>query len=78
MVHFRGDGAPMVTRMSGTDALSLHTQSSKTPAHTITFVIIDASDQLGHEKLHQLVAAAGALSQPTGGQAAGGGPASVE
>ncbi|BBX65776.1 diacylglycerol O-acyltransferase [Mycobacterium saskatchewanense] len=46
----------MVVRLSGTDALSLHTQSSRTPAHTVTLVIIDASDQLSHERLHQLVA----------------------
>jgi diacylglycerol O-acyltransferase / wax synthase len=47
----------MVARLSATDALSLHTQSSKTPAHTVTLVIIDASDQLSHQRLHQLVAA---------------------
>ncbi len=47
----------MVTRLSGTDALLLHTQSSKTPAHTVTLAIIDASDQLSHQRLHQLVAA---------------------
>jgi diacylglycerol O-acyltransferase / wax synthase len=47
----------MVTRLSGTDALSLHTQSSKTPAHTVTLVILDASDRLSHQRLHQLVAA---------------------
>jgi diacylglycerol O-acyltransferase len=52
-----GDGALMVTRLSGIDALSLHTQSSQTPAHTLTLVIIDASDQLSHQRLHQLVAA---------------------
>src|SRR6201988_7306 len=46
----------MVTRLSGTDALSLHTQSAKMPAHTLTLVIIDASDQLSHQRLHQLVA----------------------
>jgi diacylglycerol O-acyltransferase len=44
-------------RLSGTDALSLHTQSSKMPAHTVTLVIIEASDQLSHQRLHQLVAA---------------------
>jgi len=33
-------------RLSGTDALSLYTQSSKAPAHTVSLVIIDASDQL--------------------------------
>jgi diacylglycerol O-acyltransferase / wax synthase len=47
----------MVTRLSGTDALSLHTQSSRAPGHTLTLVIIDASDQLSHQRLHQLVAA---------------------
>ena len=46
----------MVTRLSGTDALPLHTQSSKTPAHTVTLAIIDACDQLSHQRLHQLVA----------------------
>ena len=47
----------MVTRLSGADALSLHTQRAQTPAHTIALVIIDASDQLSHERLHELVAA---------------------
>ena len=46
----------MVTRLSGSDALSLHSQSSKTPAHTVTVAIIDACDQLSHQRLHQLVA----------------------
>ncbi len=49
-------GVLVVTRLSGTDALSLHTQSSHTPAHTVTLVILDASDQLSHQRLHQLVA----------------------
>ncbi len=44
-------------RLSGIDGLALHTQSSKIPAHTVTLVIIDACDQLSHERLHQLVAA---------------------
>ncbi len=47
----------MVTRLSGTDALSLHTESSKTPADTVTLVILDVSDQLSHQRLHQLAAA---------------------
>jgi diacylglycerol O-acyltransferase len=46
----------MVTRLSGTDAVSLHTQGSMTPAHTLALIIIEASDQLSHERLHQLVA----------------------
>jgi diacylglycerol O-acyltransferase / wax synthase len=46
----------MVTRLSTTDALSLHVQSSKTPAHTVALIIIEASDQLSHQRLQQLVA----------------------
>ena len=46
----------MVTRLSGTNALSLHIQSTKTPAHTVTVAIIDACDQQSHQRLHQLVA----------------------
>jgi diacylglycerol O-acyltransferase / wax synthase len=46
----------MVMRLSGIDALSLHTQSSKMPAHTVTLVILDASDRLSHQRLHQLLA----------------------
>src|SRR5689334_12079904 len=46
----------MVVRLSGIDALSLHARSSKMPAHTVTLVVIDASDQLSHQRLHQLVA----------------------
>jgi diacylglycerol O-acyltransferase len=46
----------MVTRLSGADAVSLHTQTSTTPAHTVALIIIEASDQLSHERLHQLVA----------------------
>lgn len=47
----------MVTRLSGTDALSLQTQGSKTPAHSVALVILDASDQLSHQRLHRLLAA---------------------
>ncbi|RAU96606.1 diacylglycerol O-acyltransferase [Mycobacterium colombiense] len=47
----------MVVRLSGVDALSLHTQSAKMPAHTVALVVIDASDQLSHERLHKLVTA---------------------
>ena len=45
----------MGTRLSGTDAVSLHTQNSTVPAHTVSLIIIEASDQLSHERLHQLV-----------------------
>jgi diacylglycerol O-acyltransferase / wax synthase len=51
------EGKLMVMRLSGADALALHTQSPKMPAHTVALVIIDASDQLSHQRLHQLVAA---------------------
>ena len=70
----------MATRLSGTDALSLHTESAKTPAHTLTLVIIDASDQLSHTATstgRRVAAATGAIPQPTGGQAAGCGAAPV-
>lgn len=46
----------MAARLSGADALSLHTQSSRTPAHTLTLAIVDASEQLSHQRLHRLVA----------------------
>ena len=46
----------MVTRLSGADAVLLHTQTSTTPAHTVALIIIEASDRLSHERLHQLVA----------------------
>ncbi len=46
----------MAARLSGADALSLHTQSSRMPGHTLTLAIVDASDQLSHERLHHLVA----------------------
>lgn len=36
--------------------VSLHTQNSKTPVHTVALIIIEASDQLSHQRLHQLVA----------------------
>jgi hypothetical protein len=41
----------MVTRLSAADAVSLHTQTSTTPAQTVTFIIIEASDQLSHVRL---------------------------
>ncbi|MEE6178922.1 wax ester/triacylglycerol synthase domain-containing protein [Mycobacterium sp. 050134] len=42
--------------MSAADALSLHTQTSTTPAHTVALIIMEASDQLSHDRLHRLVA----------------------
>ena len=46
----------MVTRLSVADAMVLHTQTSTTPAHTVTFVVLEASDHLSHDRLQQLVA----------------------
>jgi diacylglycerol O-acyltransferase / wax synthase len=46
----------MVTRLSVADAMALHTQTPTTPAHTVALVILEASDQLSHDRLHRLVA----------------------
>lgn len=45
----------MVTRLSGADAVALHTESATTPAHTVALIIIEASDRLSHERLHRLM-----------------------
>jgi hypothetical protein len=47
----------MLTRLSGVEALSLHTESAQAPGHTIAVIIIEASPQLSHQRLHQLLAA---------------------
>lgn len=46
----------MITRLSGADAVLVNTQTSTTPAHTVALIIIEASDRLSHDRLHQLVA----------------------
>src|SRR5690242_19598218 len=46
----------MVTRLSAVDAVSLHTETSTTPAHSVVLIILEASDALSHARLHQLVA----------------------
>ena len=46
----------MVTRLSGVDAVSLHTQTSTTPAHTVALIVVEASDALSHARLQELVA----------------------
>ncbi|WP_051173361.1 wax ester/triacylglycerol synthase domain-containing protein [Mycobacterium marinum] len=48
----------VVTRLSRADGLSLHAQSWKAPAHTVTVVVIDASANLSHQRLQQHVATA--------------------
>ncbi len=45
----------MVSRLSGMDAVSLRIESSTVPAHAVALIIIEASDQLSHQRLHQLV-----------------------
>jgi diacylglycerol O-acyltransferase / wax synthase len=46
----------MATRLSGVEAVSLHTHTSMTPAHTVALIVIEESHQLSHERLHQLLA----------------------
>src|ERR1035441_4637768 len=48
----------MVSRLSGIAAVSLHTESSTMPAHAVALIIIEASDQLSHQRLHELVGSA--------------------
>jgi diacylglycerol O-acyltransferase / wax synthase len=45
----------MVNRLSGMDAVSLSLESSTVPAHVVALVIFEASDQLSHYRLHELV-----------------------
>ena len=45
----------MVSRLSGMDAVSLRIESSTVPAHAVALIIIEASDQLSHQRLHELV-----------------------
>jgi diacylglycerol O-acyltransferase / wax synthase len=45
----------MLARLSGMDAGSLHSQSSTMPAHTVALITLEESDQLSHQRLHQLV-----------------------
>ena len=64
----------MVTRLSGTDAVSLHTQTSKTPAHTVALIIVEASDRSvtsGYTNCGLVAATTGALPQPAGGKPLG-------
>jgi len=45
----------MVSRLSGMAAVSLRIESSTVPAHAVALIIIEASDQLSHQRLHELV-----------------------
>ncbi|HEY5840350.1 MAG TPA: hypothetical protein VIU87_02555 [Mycobacterium sp.] len=51
-------GALMVSRLSAMEAVSLHTESSTVPAHAVALIIIEASDQLSHQRLRELVGSA--------------------
>jgi diacylglycerol O-acyltransferase / wax synthase len=44
-------------RLSGIEAVSLHSETSRTPAHSVAVIVLEASDRLSHERLHALVAA---------------------
>jgi diacylglycerol O-acyltransferase len=46
----------MLTRLSGIESVLLHTQTPTAPAHTVALIIIESSDRLSHERLHELVA----------------------
>ena len=46
----------MVVRLAAADAVWLHTQTSTTAAHTVALIIMEACDQLSHDRLHRLVA----------------------
>ena len=48
----------MVSRLSGMEAVSLHTESSTVPADAVALIIIEASDQLSHQRLRELVGSA--------------------
>lgn len=45
----------MATRLSAADAMWLRIEDSTMPADTVSLIIIEPSDQLSHERLHQLV-----------------------
>jgi diacylglycerol O-acyltransferase len=42
-------------RLSGIEAVSLHTETSRTPAHTVAVIVLAASERVSHERLHALV-----------------------
>jgi diacylglycerol O-acyltransferase len=42
-------------RLSGTEAVSLHTETSTTPAHTVAVLVMAGSQRLSHERLQTLV-----------------------
>lgn len=46
----------MVDRLSVVDAMPLHTQTATAPAHSVAVLVLEASDQLSHHRLQQLVA----------------------
>jgi diacylglycerol O-acyltransferase len=41
--------------LSAADAMRLLIEKSTTPAHTVSLIILEPSEQISHERLHQLV-----------------------
>jgi diacylglycerol O-acyltransferase / wax synthase len=48
-------GALMISRVAGMDAVSLQIETSAGPSHVVAIVIIEPSDQLSNQQLHELV-----------------------
>ena len=42
-------------RLSGSDAIALHTETSTTPAHIVVLITLEASNQTSHAALHKLL-----------------------
>jgi diacylglycerol O-acyltransferase / wax synthase len=45
-----------MVRLSGMEAVALHSETTRTPAHTIALIVMEASETLSHERLRRLVA----------------------
>ena len=48
----------MVDRLSVADAMTLHSQTTTAPAHCVAVLVLEASDQLSHPRLQDLLATA--------------------
>jgi diacylglycerol O-acyltransferase len=48
----------MTTRLSRAESSSLYMQTSTTPAHTVSVIVLEASEQFSHDRLSQWVAMA--------------------
>lgn len=47
----------MTTRLSASEATALYTQTPTTPLHTVSVIVLDASERLSHDVLGQWIAA---------------------